>query len=251
LGTESFADRDRPQLFLGRATQRRILQVTIAGAVILVLVTLLTDLGFEFENVKLNRALLLFDLKLEANVAVWYSSTLLFVTGIAALLVAAQTPARPRHLKFAWVLAALVFTGLSVDEAAQLHEAVGRIFTRETSEVPGLAWGITGDFGWLVALAPLIIAVLAAMMIVVRSLKPCPPSHRLAGAGVACWIGVLVAEFIQAQMHRLSMERSVQGVIEEGLEIAGTNLFLASFLRFLGFRAHMPRRDRKTQGEGA
>ncbi|MGD9743401.1 MAG: hypothetical protein AB7V53_12230 [Dongiaceae bacterium] len=228
-------DGDGFRIYLGRAPLRRICQAMIAGTALLILVTLVTDLGFEFEHAHHNRVMMLFDLKLEGNIAVWLSSTLLFVTGIAALFIAGQMPTRPWHLNLAWVLAALFFIGLSVDEAAQLHEAVGRIFTREVAAVPWLTPGAGADFGWLVALTPFILAFLAVMMIVSRSLRPHPPSYRLAVAGVGCWIGVLLAEFMQAQLRRLSMERSVQGVIEEGLEIVGTNLFLASFLKFLRY----------------
>jgi len=228
-------DGDGFRVYLGRALLRRICQAMIAGTALLILVTLVTDLGFEFEHPHLNRVMMLFDLKLEGNIAVWFSSTLLVVTGIAALFIAAQMPTRPRHFNLAWMLAALFFIGLSVDETAQLHEAVGRMFTREVVAVPWLTPGAGADFGWLVALTPFILAFLAVMMIVSRSLRPHPPSYRLAVAGLGCWIGVLLAEFIQAQLRQLSMERSVQGVIEEGLEIVGTNLFLASFLTFLRY----------------
>jgi hypothetical protein len=78
-----------------------------------------------------------------------------------------------------------------------------------------------------------------------------PRSQILALAGVACWVGVICAEFAEAQILRWYGKRSIQGVIEEGLEVVGTTLFLMSFLEFLhsiaagqrGFVTEMPELD--------
>jgi hypothetical protein len=60
------------------------------------------------------------------------------------------------------------------------------------------------------------------------------------GVGSAFLLGLsadetAMAESLEARLRRFSMERSIQGVMEEGLEIAGTSLFLASFLQCLRF----------------
>jgi hypothetical protein len=55
----------------------------------------------------------------------------------------------------------------------------------------------------------------------------------LALLALCCWIGVIGAEVMQAQLARWSLQRSFQGVIEEGLEITGASLFLMAFMEFL------------------
>jgi hypothetical protein len=44
---------------------------------------------------------------------------------------------------------------------------------------------------------------------------------------------VIVAEIAEERMIRWSVEPSVRGLIEEGLEIAGTTLFLIAFTEYL------------------
>jgi len=65
--------------------------------------------------------------------------------------------------------------------------------------------------------------------------------RRLLLAGALCWIGVVVAEFVQAQLVRHGLERSIQGVIEEGLEVVGAMLFLFAFLEYLRVDRPLPR----------
>ena len=102
-------------------------------------------------------------------------------------------------------------------------------------DVPGLTRGAGPAFAWIVALAPLILCFILVIRTAADWLRQHRRSRRLALAGLACWMGVIVAEFVQAQLRRLSMQRSVQGVIEEGLEVTGSTLFLIAFLEFLRF----------------
>jgi hypothetical protein len=232
------ANRDDPgtlQIVVGQPAIRRFYQAVIAASSLVVLVTGASDLGFAFAQ----RGLILhLDLNLEGNVAVWYSSVLLFLGGLSALAISAHPPTQIRRrtqYRWVWTLTALFFLGLSADETAQLHEMAGRIFTRRVGDVPGLTAGSAPVFAWIVALAPLIFGFVIAMMTAAEWLRQHRRSRRLALAGLACWIGVIAAEFVQAQLHRLSVERSIQGVIEEGLEVAGSTLFLIAFIEFLRF----------------
>jgi hypothetical protein len=224
---------DRLQLSVSAQTLRRFYRLVFAANSVFIIVTGASDLGVPLAHWGI---FLPFDLKMEGNAAVWYSSSLLLLTGLAALAISVHVPPQitsPRQYRWIWTLGALSFLSLSVDETAQLHELAGHIFTKRVGDVPGLTPGAGAPFAWLVALAPLIIGFLLVMRMAVQWLRLYPRSRRFALAGCACWIGVLLAEFIQAQLRRLSMERSIQGVIEEGLEITGSTLFLISFLEFL------------------
>ena len=116
----------------------------------------------------------------------------------------------------------------------ELHERVGIWFTDRFGPISGLTEGGSGIYGWLVALLPFVAVFIVGMAAMIRSwLRVNRLSRNLAVTALACWIGALGAEFTEAQLARLSMYRSVEGVFEEGLEITGTALFLASFCEFL------------------
>ena len=222
------------QLSVSEQTLRRFYQLIFVANALVIFVTAASDVGLAFAQ----RGILQLDLKLEGNVAVWYSSTLLFLTALAALAISTHVPpqiTQPRLYCLVWRIATLFFLGLAIDETAQLHERTGHLFTKYFGGVPGLTPGAGPVFAWLVALAPMIIVFLVVMKMAAQWLRLHNRSRNLALAGIACWIGVLLAEFIQAQLRRLSMPRSIQGVIEEGLEIIGTTLFLISFLEFLRY----------------
>ena len=205
------------------------LVVLVVDAVLIVL-TLLSDLKVDFALSGLARQ---FDLKLEGNFAVWYSSLLLLLSGLGAFCVGQLMRRRECH-RFSpllWWFAAMSFVGLSIDETARLHEKVGIKFVTHFGTVPGLTDGAVPAFAWLLALAPLIVLFVICMVVAARQIALVNSrSRNLLLAGVACWMGVLAAEFTQAQLQRAGMERSIQGVIEEGLEILGATLFFFAFV---------------------
>jgi hypothetical protein len=198
----------------------------------LMLVTLASDLGMT-----LPRGFAQFDLKLEGNFATWYSSALLLIAGGAALLIAvspAPTRLRPVTYRLAWSATALVFFALSVDEMIEIHERIGFWSADHVGSIPGFTEGGYPVFTWVVALLPFIVLFVVGMRVMIRSwIGADRTSRNLAVAALWCWIGALAAEVTQAELVRLSLNRSVEGVIEEGLEITGTALFFAAFCQFL------------------
>jgi hypothetical protein len=212
----------------------------IAAAGLLILVTLLSDLGITFDD---NMLLQQFDLKREGNVAVWYSSAILLLCGIAATAIAIREAAGTRRwVPALWTLVALIFVFISADESAQLHEKAARIFTQRYGSVRGLTDGAAGDFAWLLLFLPMIVIFIASVAILAWShLRDHARVRRLLLAGALCWIGVVVAEFVQAQLSRRGLERSIQGAIEEGLEVVGAMLFLFAFLEYLRVDRQLPR----------
>jgi hypothetical protein len=144
--------------------------------------------------------------------------------------------------RVAWTGTSVALLALSVDEMIEVHEKVGVWFTGRFGPISGLTDGGREIFGWLVALLPFVAVFIVAMTAMIRSwLRVNRISRNLAVAALACYIGVLGSELIEAQLARLSMNRSVEGVIEEGFEITGTALFLASFCEFL--RSQKTRED--------
>jgi hypothetical protein len=215
---------------------------------LVILATLLSDLGMT-----LPRGFGQFDMKLEGNFATWYSSSLLLLAGGAALLISvrpAPATVRPSAYRLSWTTTSLVFLWLSVDEMNELHERIGFWFTDRFGPVPGLSDGYA-IFGWVVALLPFIVLFIAGMSAMIHSwIRADRRSRNLAMAALWCWIGVVVAEVAEAAIARFSMNRSVQGVVEEGLEITGTAFFFAAFCEFLRSQEAVPGLQKTTRAGG-
>jgi hypothetical protein len=204
-----------------------------AGAGVLMFATALSDLRVPIVDNPIGRQL---DLKQEGNLAVWYSSAVLLMGAVAAFAVGQRAGAAAAvwREQYVWTLIALFFLGLSVDETARLHEQAGRWFSARVGTIPLLTEGGHPVFAWLVLLLPLAVVFVACMLAVLRSWHGLAPRGRtLVAAGLACWVGVLLAELVQAQLFRWSWDRSLQGVVEEGLELTGATLFLAGFVECL------------------
>jgi hypothetical protein len=221
---------DHLTLRLSLSAVRRGYAVLAAISALFVAATLLSDLQHPIMQQWYGREL---NLKLEGNVAVWWSSIVLFIAGMAALALSRAVLELPaaRWSSMLWVLMALFFVALSADETAGLHERSGAKFVQWFGQVPEL---VNPGFTWLLALLPLIIAFTACTFVLARwTVRWHPPGAFLLLAGLACWLGVLVAEFVQAQLVRWSLPRGFQGVIEEGLEMVGANIFVAGLMELL------------------
>jgi hypothetical protein len=202
---------------------------------VLIIATLLSDLQSPVVDNVVGKQL---DLKLEGNTAVWFSSFVLLLGGTAAgALSQTAVPAARRAL---WMVIGLFFVGLSIDETAELHEALGRRFTAIFGTIPLLSRGTVPAFGWLLAMLPLIVVFMAVLVTMLRSWPGSRRTRMLSIAALACWIGALLAEFVQAQLMRWGLNRSVEGAFEEGFELIGAWLFLISFVEVLrSLNAHV------------
>ncbi len=220
------------ELLVPEQTVRRLYLAVFAMDALVILVTALSDVGASIARFGV---VLWFDLKLEGNIAVWYSSALLLMTAFAALAVAANPPSRllhPYRHRAVWALAAAFFAGLSVDETAQLHETVGRIFVNRIGHIEWLTGGNKPTFAWVLVFLPAIMLFVFVIRTAARSLQGYRRSRNLTLAGVGAWMGVIAAEFL-SHTREVFTERSIQGVIEEGLEILGATFFFVAFVEYL------------------
>jgi hypothetical protein len=215
-------------------TIRRFYICLFGMNVLLILMTLLSDLEYSVVDNAVSHQL---DLERERNFAVWYSSTVLVLTSLAAGAVSrlASGSGRDKWLRYLWIFAALVFLWLAMDETVGVHERLGTRFTREFGTVPGLTTGATDPvFAWLLVFLPFAILFVASILLVVRwCFRLSARSGQLVLVGTICWVGVLCAEFVEAQLDRWSVEKGLLGSIEECLEITGTTLFLIAFIELL------------------
>src|SRR5690606_20271767 len=102
------------------------------------------------------------DLAHEANLAAWYSSALLLMGGVIALIVAWLTSLRPTAPGWkqgtpvlAWALVGAMLVALSADEVSQFHEWTGNRVPHHLGANETVL-GLHTGFRWLLVLAPFI-----------------------------------------------------------------------------------------------
>ena len=175
------------------------------------------------------------DLKQEKNLATWYSSVILLITGLCALLNNKTIPSTSKNAfiyRTGWILVALLCIGISADETATIHESLAPLknLINKGNQSAQIKLG-AGD--WLPILLPMIIISAAGMLLFFwLNRKEKRQFLLLTLIGVLCWIGALVFESIEGGFLPVKLSRSLEGVIEEGFEIVGTTFLFIGFVEY-------------------
>ena len=167
----------------------------------------------------------------EGNIPTWYSSSLLLLCSVLlATIAAAQRQQRGRHV-VGWLILALVFVFLSLDETAQLHEL---------SIAPLRAlFGTTGFlyYAWIV---PAGICVVLFVSGYLRFLAELPERTRrlFLVAGVIFVGGALGVEAVSGNQASLHGEQNLTYhliiTVEELFEMAAIIVFIYALLDYIG-----------------
>ncbi len=165
----------------------------------------------------------------EGNLPTWFSSAILLLGAILAIIIARSTRGEGRpHV--GWHLLAGLLLMLAIDEVAGIHEISARYAARADGFGLFPENGLT--FGWvLLAMPPVTVACwLAARFF--RTL-PGPVRNRL-GAGLAIFLaGALGVEALTGQIVGLQPRTwlyLVFSTVEEGAEMTGVVVFLDGLL---------------------
>lgn len=175
------------------------------------------------------------DLKHERNVATWYSSCLLLLAAIAALINLQSNSHLPKasHARRAgWAFVALILIGLSADETATIHETLAPLinFLNKGNQSGQVAQG-AGD--WILLLLPLIVILAIAMALFFwLTFRKQKKILWIALGGILCWACVIFAESIEGKLWNFNLPRDYEGLIEEGLEVAGTIMLIIAFVEY-------------------
>jgi hypothetical protein len=162
----------------------------------------------------------------ENNLGAWYSSFLLLAVSLAWLIcfLLDVLPGQHRAWRFGWLILALLFLALSLDEAGSFHERLGALPGESQLKVVAIPLAAVGlfmaAFGWVrlrqswrgVAL----IAIAFAMYASVPFQEHLVEVLRNAGRYGASW-------------H----SNAIDVVLEEGSELVGTLAFLAAALVYV------------------
>lgn len=188
------------------------------------------------EAPRIKHALVHFNLATENVPAVWFSSMLFLLVAVVSVICFAadvyEAPQfrAPRALKYGWLLFALVFIALSLDEMGSIHERVSTILASH-----GL-FRIGG--GWTTTLFMFILAVALFMTAFgwfhVRRVRG---TFALMMVGVACFLSIPLQEYVEIDvMYRAAGEGwqrpTALLLLEEGTEMLGALSFLAAVLLY-------------------
>ena len=169
----------------------------------------------------------LLSLSEEGNIPTWYSSSVLLCCFLLLALIAAMKKGAGGTFRGHWILLAVGFLYISMDDTAQIHENVNRLV-----DLHGIFY-----FTWVI---PASILVLGLALIFVRFVLHLPPRTRLRflAAGVAFVGGKTVVEFVLGYWTDLHGDENLTyamiDLVEESLKILGSSMFLSALLEYIG-----------------
>lgn len=186
-----------------------------------------------------------FNPDLEANLFTWYSSLLLILTSVSALMnfgLDSISRTAPSWRRYAWLWFCVVTLFLSLDEVATIHESIGRFLGQQIQGRHGSAeWFNDVGRRWILVYFPGIAAVVASILYVLMRLwKELPIVALCALTGVLLWITSLGLEFFLMEVCQRAEipARCEQGeiLLEESCEIFGTTAILIAFVWYAHHR---------------
>lgn len=163
----------------------------------------------------------------ESNFPAWFSSMLLAGAAVATALAAADARRRAPFARH-WAVLAVVFTYLSLDEAAVIHERIGSLL-RERYDLSGLL-----HYAGIIPALALVAVVAPAYIRFVAHLEPTVRRMVLGAAalyvGGAAGVEALTGWWVDAHRGPRTIPLELVATVEENLEMLGAILFLTAVL---------------------
>jgi hypothetical protein len=172
----------------------------------------------------------LLDMNLEGNLPTWYTTLLLITCAVLLVIITMVIRVTQGEMLFHWGLLSAIFTYLSLDEAAALHERLS-IPLEDSLHLSGYL-----TFGWVVAG---IIFVIVVGILYLPFLLRLPARTRwlFILAAVLYVGGAIGIESVSAKQwsldEGLSLRYSAIGTLEEFCEMLGAVIFIYALLDYL------------------
>ena len=211
-------------------TPRLVLRVIVPWIVALNVLNAVAVLLYHHRHHHGGRFFSTFSLDREANIPSWFSSALLLSAGALLALVALDARARRDRWSRHWGGLALVYTVLSLDETAEVHERTGSWLRGHLNLHGPLHYA-----GVIPALALAVVVCVAYL----RFLGALPRQTRLGilGAATVYIFGAAGVEAMSGWWAESHGSRSTAlllvSTVEENLEMIGTTLFILVVLSYL------------------
>jgi len=227
----------------------RFLTAVFAVLLVVDVVLIVLHVGFGWSLINLDE---------EGNLATWYSSAKLLALAVVAGTIwtaeGRQTQSQRRKFRVLWLLVALIFLGLSIDETSSIHERLARVVMQESSVGLDIRETVLGGdatkdaFAWVLIFSPLIVAT-AVFFLFFFYTRLFRSRHGFVPAMAA--LGLFLLAVIMESTIYLSpsmrewttgeLSRYRAGIaLEESGEILGSTLFLLAFLRYRLFLEKAP-----------
>jgi hypothetical protein len=173
----------------------------------------------------------LFWLDGEANVPTWYSASLLLLCASLLAIIAGAHRQRDTVYDIRWLILAVVFLLLSLDETAQLHElAIAPL--RERFHTTGFLY-----YAWIVP-AGICSGLFALAYLGFLAKLPVQTARLMVLAGALYVGGALGVESLSAKQASLHGEHTIAYhaiiTVEELLEMSGLVVFIYALLDYIG-----------------
>lgn len=171
-----------------------------------------------------------FDLDIEHNIPTWFATLELLAAAVLLAVIALDVARRRARWAWHWAALSVLFVGLSLDEAASLHELVSGTM-RGHSEYHGFFF-----FAWVIPGFALVVALGIAFA---RFLRDLPARTRglfmvSGGIYVGAALGMEAVGGMVVEVHGFeSLRYSILMLIEETCEFLGAGLFLYALLDYL------------------
>jgi hypothetical protein len=172
----------------------------------------------------------LFNLNAENNVPAWFSSAILLTVAIYAYLIAQQETAHTRKHRKLWLLLAVLFVLLSMDETIALHEMAGGILERHTGQLTGVL-----RFAWVIP-GVIFCAVVGGLFIRFVWDLPAGIRGQVVAAGLIYVSGALGMEMVDGAIYARFGHSALYvalTILEETFEMCGTVLCIRGFSAML------------------
>ena len=223
-------------------SSRRIVQLlaSVAGLNLIVLLGAYLDRTiFENPGWILGYLMNQFNIGAENRLAAWYSSMLLFLAALGALgcwLLDRRygRSRRDRLLGHGWVIVALLFAGLSLDEMGSLHERLPELLDVQLFQLRN----------WVgVLIIPIAIIGLFLLAFAWFHVRQSRAASGLMILGVLLFLSVPLQEHLEHLSYEAAaglagyQRPALLLVLEEGAELFGVFSFFAAFLLYARMRA--------------
>jgi len=175
----------------------------------------------------------LFKLNMENNLPTWFSSTGLLACAVLLMVISIIKRKEGERWWIHWAVLAVLFTLLSIDEAASLHE---KFFSplRRSLGLTGILW-----YAWVIPGMIFVAAFVAAFARFLLHL-PRPLAIRFIVSGAIYVSGALLMEmaggYYRYNYGRETLTYGMLAAIEETLELIGMTLYLTSLVDYLTLR---------------
>lgn len=227
-----------------------VLVFCVGAEVLLVILDAVVNVGQAIDVGAVRR---LFNTAREDGLASWFGITQTFVVAVLAWLVyaVARTRGWRRGRRTGWLLLALLFTWMAIDDGAEVHERLGttlEVLTTRSPAAGGSALGAVVDafpsYAWQILFVPLFAAAgLAAFGFLWREM-PRPADRVRVIAALGCFAAAVVLDYFEGIdgaylgiANALEMPLPIvvhySRSLEETIEMLGMTLFLVTFLGHL------------------